>query len=212
VAAALRDDKGTSWPDAHYLSPLHPVLDWAADRALAALGRNEVFAVRGAVDAPTVLLLGTLTNKRGQVVSTAWLTTQFPDSDNPSFALVTPHDSIRDALRTIGWTTPRANPGAVAATDRLQPLIGPAVHQAAAYLEKTVFEAASRDAQQRVDAWRRKLDAWDGQSTVLIRRSEAAASRERIAEERKLTESMAPARQLVRPLLVVVPDTEGELQ
>ncbi|MFB9239644.1 helicase-related protein [Plantactinospora siamensis] len=210
LAAALRDDKGTSWPDAHYLSPLHPVLDWAADRALAALGRNEVFAVRGAVEAPTVLLLGTLTNRRGQVVSTAWLTTQFPISDDSSFALVTPHDSSIDALRTIGWTVPRANPGAVAATERLQPLIGPAVHQAAAYLEKTVFEAASRDAQQRVERWRRKLDAWDGQTAVLIRRSEAAASRERLDEERQLTEAMAPARQLVRPLLVVVPDTEGE--
>ncbi len=62
LAAALADDKPTSWPDAHYLGPLHPVLDWAADRALASLGRNEVFAVRGDVDAPTVLLLGTLTN------------------------------------------------------------------------------------------------------------------------------------------------------
>ena len=50
------------------------MLDWAADRALAILGRNEVFAVRGAVDAPTVLLLGTLTNRRGQVVSAPWLT------------------------------------------------------------------------------------------------------------------------------------------
>ncbi|GAA3766618.1 DEAD/DEAH box helicase [Plantactinospora mayteni] len=212
LAAALRDDKGTSWPDAHYLSPLHPVLDWAADRALAALGRNEVFAVCGEVESSTVLLLGTLTNKRGQVVSTAWLTAQFPIPDDPSFALVTPHDSIRDALQALGWTTPRANPGALATTDHLQPLIRPAVHEAAAYLEKTVFEAARRDAQQRVDAWRRKLDAWDGETAVLIRRSDAAASRERIAEERKLTESMAPARQLVRPLLVVVPDTEGELQ
>jgi superfamily II DNA or RNA helicase len=34
LAAALRDDSDSTWPDAHYLSPLHPVLDWAADRAL----------------------------------------------------------------------------------------------------------------------------------------------------------------------------------
>ncbi|WP_405113489.1 DEAD/DEAH box helicase [Micromonospora sp. NBC_01405] len=210
LAAALRDRSGTTWPDAHYLSPLHPVLDWAADRALAALGRNEVFAVRGAVETPTVLLLGTLTNKRGQVVSTAWLTAQFPAPEDPSFVLVTPHESVRTALQELGWTTPRANPGPVPSIDSLEPLVAPAVHQAAAYLEKNVFEAASRDAQQRVETWRRKLDAWDEGADVLIRRSDVQASRARIDEERELAESMAPSRQLVRPLLVVVPDTEGE--
>ena len=65
------------------------MLDWAADRALASLGRNEVFAVRGDVDDPTVLLLGTLTNRRGQVVSAAWLTVQFPVPANPSSGSVT---------------------------------------------------------------------------------------------------------------------------
>ncbi|MFI2711966.1 helicase-related protein [Micromonospora sp. NPDC018662] len=210
LAGALRDRSGTTWPDAHYLSPLHPVLDWAADRALAALGRNEVFAVRGTVETPTVLLLGTLTNKRGQVVSTAWLTAQFPAPEDPSFVLVTPHESVRTALQELGWTTPRANPGPVPSIDSLEPLVAPAVHQAAAYLEKNVFEAASRDAEQRVETWRRKLDAWDEGADVLIRRSDVQASRARIDEERELAESMAPSRQLVRPLLVVVPDTEGE--
>ena len=37
---ALTDDSDSSWPEAHYLSPLHPVLDWAADRALSKLSRN----------------------------------------------------------------------------------------------------------------------------------------------------------------------------
>ena len=58
LADALGDETGSSWPEAHFLGPLHPVLDWAADRALATLGRNQVFVVRGAVDVPTVLLAG----------------------------------------------------------------------------------------------------------------------------------------------------------
>ena len=58
-----RTSRQSSWPEAHYLGPLHPVLDWAGDRALASLGRNQVFAVRGDVEHPTVLLLGTLTNR-----------------------------------------------------------------------------------------------------------------------------------------------------
>ena len=52
LADALADESGSSWPEAHYLGPLHPVIDWAADRAMASLGRNQVFAVRGAVDRP----------------------------------------------------------------------------------------------------------------------------------------------------------------
>ena len=77
------------------------------------LGRNEVFAVRGDVDCPTVLLLGTLTNRRGQVVAAAWLTVEFPDPDDPAFGLVTPHGSAAEALAALGWDQARSNPGAV---------------------------------------------------------------------------------------------------
>ena len=66
----------------------------------------------------------------------------------------------------------------------------------------------SRDAEQRVEDWRGKIDDWDKGANVLLRRSEVRASRARIDEERELAEMMAPARQLVCPLLVVVPDTE----
>ena len=78
-----REGKGvnnTTWPEAHYLGPLHPVLDWASDRALTALGRNQVFVIRGDVDAPTVLLMGTLTNKRGQLISRVFSSCGVPQS------------------------------------------------------------------------------------------------------------------------------------
>jgi superfamily II DNA or RNA helicase len=208
LAAALRDDSDSTWPDAHYLGPLHPVLDWAADRALAALGRNEVFAVRGVVDAPTVLLLGTLTNRRGQVVSAAWLAAEFPAPDDPSFALVAPHGSAREALRALGWDTVRTNPGPVADIDALQRLIAPAVHEAEKHL-LTVFEAAEQDVARRVEEWSQRLDRWDEEAEALIQRSEVRQRRTSVEQERALVQAMAPDRQLVRPLLVVVPDMEG---
>ncbi|MBT8225808.1 MAG: DEAD/DEAH box helicase [Dactylosporangium sp.] len=209
LAAALRDDSDSAWPDAHYLGPLHPVLDWAADRALAALGRNEVFAVRGTVDAPTVLLLGTLTNRRGQVVSAAWLTAEFPMPDDPSFALVAPHGSAREALRALGWDTARDNPGPVADADTLRRLMAPAVHEAEKHL-LTVFKAAEQDVARRVEESSQRLDRWEDEADVLIQRSEIKQRRTSVAQERELVQAMAPDRQLVRPLLVVVPDTEGE--
>jgi superfamily II DNA or RNA helicase len=208
LAAALRDDNDSTWPDAHYLGPLHPVLDWASDRALAALGRNEVFAVRGAVDAPTVLLLGNLTNRRGQVVSAAWLTAEFPAPDDPSFALVTPHGSVRAALRALGWDTVRNNPGPVADVDALQWLVAPAVNEAEKHL-LTVFEAAGQDVARRVEEWSGRLDRWDKEAEALIQRSDVRQRRTSVEQERALVQAMAPDRQLVRPLLVVVPDTEG---
>ncbi|MEU8020962.1 helicase-related protein [Micromonospora haikouensis] len=207
LAAARREDK-ISWPDAHYLSPLHPVLDWAADRALAALGRNEVFAVRGNVDAPTVLLLGTLTNRRGQVVSTAWLTAEFPTPEAPSFTLISPHESARAALRAIGCDTARNNPAPVPDVEALSQLIAPAVREAEGHL-LNVFEAAERDAAQRVEDWTRRLDDWDAEADVLIQRSDLKQRRTSVEQEKALVQAMAPDRQLVRPLLVVVPDVEG---
>jgi superfamily II DNA or RNA helicase len=211
LAAALRDDSDSTWPDAHYLGPLHPVLDWAADRALAALGRNEVFAVRGAVDAPTMLLLGTLTNRRGQVVSAAWLTAAFPLPDDSSFALISPHGSAREALRALGWDTVRNNPMAVADVDPLQRLVAPAVHEAEKHL-LTVFKAAEQDVTRRVEEWSRRLDNWDEKADVLIQRNDVKQRRTSVAQERAMVQAMAPDRQLVRPLLMVVPDMEGDMR
>ena len=53
-------------------------MDWASDRALAELGRNEVFVVRGDVNAPTVLAQATLTNTLGQVVASSYINVEFP--------------------------------------------------------------------------------------------------------------------------------------
>jgi superfamily II DNA or RNA helicase len=208
LAAALRDAAKLSWPDAHYLAPLHPVLDWAADRALAALGRNEVFAVRGAVDAPTVLLVGTLTNKRGQVVAVAWLTAQYPDQNDSSFALIAPHASVRDALVELGWDQDRTNPGPVDVTN-LKTLVKPAVQQAKRHLG-TLFDAAAKDVASRVEQWSTRLDHWDDEAEALIQRSDLKRRRATVDQERAMVAAMAPDRQLVRPLLIVVPEPGGE--
>ena len=73
----------STWPEAHFLAPLHPVVEWAADRALAELSRDEIFAVRGAVQFPTVLVLVTQSNLRGQVVAASYYTVVFPDPSTP---------------------------------------------------------------------------------------------------------------------------------
>lgn len=108
-----RESDDMSWPEAHYLGPLHPVLDWASDRALYSMSRSEVLVVRGDVDAAQVLLLGTLMNRRGQVVSRAFIAVDFPDPANPTFCLSEPLEDLGEHLSSIGVDAKATNPGPV---------------------------------------------------------------------------------------------------
>lgn len=208
LEAALSDETGTSWPDAHYLSPLHPVLDWAADRALASLNRNEIFAVRGAVEDPTVLLVGTLTNRRGHVVAATWLTVAFPNPGDPTFSLVTPHASAREAVAAVGWGGGRSNTGAVAGLGALTALVGPAVREASVQMTG-LLASAEDDISRRVADWTDRLSRWDHEADSLIQRGDLSRTRASVAREKELVDAMNPDSQLVRPLLVVVPENGG---
>jgi superfamily II DNA or RNA helicase len=201
---ALTDESKSSWPEAHYLGPLHPVIDWAADRAMASLGRNQVFAVRGDVEHPTILLLGTLTNRRGQIVASSYLTAEFPNPTNPGFVIVTPHESATAMADSVGYTETASNPGAVAGTAALRPLIAHAVRSAAAEMA-AVFAAAQDAITLRVQEWSRRVTDWTVEADALVQRSDLRQRRVSVAEEQAIADRMVPERQLVRPLLIVVP-------
>nr|WP_281497482.1 helicase-related protein [Ornithinimicrobium sp. F0845] len=200
---ALSDESDSTWPEAHFLGPLHPVLDWISDRALASLGRNEVFAVRGEVDTPSVLLLGSLTNRAGHTVTSAWLQVEFP-SGEPGFAVVQPHVSPESMLGSLGITGQMSNPGAVAQATALNRFIPVAVREAQQYL-RNAFTEAEADARARVDAWVNRAQHWTEEADALIQRSQIKTRRMSVAEEQRLAREQAPDRQLVRPLLLVVP-------
>jgi superfamily II DNA or RNA helicase len=204
LADALTDDSDSSWPEAHYLGPLHPVIDWAADRAMASLGRNQVFAARGDVDHPTVLLLGTLTNRRGQVVASSYLTAEFPNPANPRFCVVTPHESATGMTESVGYADKASNPGAVAGAGALQPLVRQAAQSAAAEMAAT-FAAAQDAITERVREWSRRVTDWTAEADALIQRSELRQRRVSIEVEQSIAARMVPERQLIRPLLIVVP-------
>jgi ERCC4-related helicase len=204
LADATTDKSDSSWPEAHYLGPLHPVIDWAADRAMASLGRNQVFAVRGTVDHPTFLLLGTLTNRRGHVVASAFLTAEFPNPGNPSFCIVTAHESAATMAAAVGFNGTASNPGPVARAEALQPLIAPAVRSAASEMS-ALFAAAREAVTLRVKEWSRRTADWTHEADALVQRRELRQRRVSIEDEQAIAARMFPERQLVRPLLAVVP-------
>jgi superfamily II DNA or RNA helicase len=203
--ANARSGESTSlWPEAHYLSPLHPALDWAADRALSSLGRNQVFAVEGPMEQPALLLHGALTNARGQMVASAFIVTTYPNPGNPAFALAQPFATAREALLELGVADHQANRGALGDGSTLTRYVRPGVEAARDTLS-TVVASAEKDVKARVERWSERVNAWDEEAGALVQRSEVKSRRRRVDQEKALADSMLPDQQVVRPLLLVVP-------
>ena len=188
---------GSTWPKAHFLGPLHPVTDWATDRALASLSSGQITAIEGDVDMPTVLLMATLTNKRGQVVSRAFVTVaggMLPKTIEDPVAW----------LRGIGLTGNAINPDTLTPPDNAQELVASSVEVASDQLQP-MMAAARNHASQRIKYWIDRADQWqhakDDSQTVL----RAGRSANLIAEERALIASLEPDRELIRPLVLVLP-------
>jgi hypothetical protein len=211
VLAEARDNPSSStlWPEAHYLGPLHPVLDWVSDRALGKLGRNEIFAVTAAVESPTVLLIGTLTNRRGQVVASSFMTVEVPDPTSPGMGFVRVHANAQEALSSLGLLEQLVNANSVTDIGELQAMIAPAVASAKAQMIG-VSTAAAENVHDRIDAWSTRVSDWQQGAAALAQLPGLQINRATVEQERAIAESMKPDQTLVRPLLVVVPPTTPE--
>lgn len=207
-ARDVQAETKTAWPEAHFLGPLHPVIEWASDRALAELGRDQVFAVRGDVEGLTVLVQAVLTNKRGQTVATSYSTEMFLNPDNLDGVLSETHPSAEQAVKAVSLST--ANTGDISNSAELQRFVGAAVRQAEKTAEAHV-EAVRQETHDRVDAWHRRAKSWRMNADALFAhgvgagRKQLSARREGVNEEDELATTMLPDRVLVRPFLVVVP-------
>lgn len=208
LVAARRDESTSLWPEAHYLSPLHPSLEWAADRALESLGRNELFAVDGPNDEASLLLQGTLTNTRGQIVSSTFLVATFPEPDDPSFAPTKSYASLAEALAAMGFADDQVNRNLLAARTDLDQYVAPAVRAARAALDGVV-EAAASSVVARVERWNERVSNWENDADALVQRAEIKTRRLQVDEEKALVATMTPDQRAVRPLLLVVPVEGG---
>lgn len=196
----------TIWPKAHYLGPLHPVSEWASDRALASMARLEVPAVRGDVMAPTVMVMGTLMNRRGQVVTRAFRAVTFLGSLPAGTNLDDPYAWLRETGLRPGAT----NPGPLSGTEEWTPLVARAVAEARSALEE-VFTEATAEAERRIDAWKTRSTHWQEQLDLTGTTAMTRHLSGRVEEERALAEQLRPEQRLCRPLLVAVPaDTATE--
>lgn len=211
-----RDAAGSasSWPEAHFLGPLHPVLDWAADKALSRFGRNEVPVATGAVDSPVVIGLGTLSNQRGQVVLRSLIGLTFYDVDFPP--TIVEEDAVRELLQKAGVRDGGINTGRGFDVDALQGLVPRAVEEMRAYLglikvqRSMLLAEPLMRASARIKRWRAGSDALAAQL-----RPPHRAKVERDIEahgnqaQRLVAELTARDEPMLRVLAVIVPEEEG---
>jgi hypothetical protein len=137
-------------------------------------------------------------------VASAYLSAEFPKPANPGFCIVTPYESATAMAAEVGYAVTASNPGPVAGIDALQPLIAHAVRSSAAEMA-SVFAAAQDAISDRVTEWSRRATDWAEEADALIQRSELVQRRVSVKAEKDIAARMVPERQLVRPLLVVVP-------
>lgn len=190
-----RKSEETNWPSAHYLGPLHPVLDWASDRALASISRNEVLAIRGDVDEPTYLMLGTISNRRGQLLNRTFIKVEY------GFPGGLP--SLSEFLKDVGLIGKPSNAGPVDVS-AVQAEFVKAVDTAESYLQqqRSLLVDAS---EQRLADWLERAERWSAESSALVQRAEVRERQDRVKAEQELAEDMRPEQLLVRPLLVILP-------
>ena len=171
--------------------------DWATDRALASLSAGQITAINGDVPAPTVLLMATLTNKRGQVVSRAFVAVM--DGMIPQ--------DVPDPiawLRSIGLTEDAINPGTLELPENAHDLIAKSVQVATGQLQPMM--AAARDhAHDRIGYWIQRANDWNAAKKDVTTTARVGRSASLIDEEKALIASLEPDRELIRPLVLILP-------
>ena len=146
-----RNATNSKWPTIGYLSPLHPVVEWAVDRVLLNVSRNEVPLIAGSVSEPIVLIQGLYSNNAGRPQIVEWL------AINPRTGTA---DDMFDVLERAGVGPNMTNPGNIKVPPDAQQLIQQAVKHAMDELprrrEKHDEEVARllRDPQRRLEKWK----------------------------------------------------------
>ncbi|MGP6175207.1 DEAD/DEAH box helicase [Corynebacterium sp. A21] len=196
--AARTGDSSSTWPSAHFLGPLHPVGEWAADRALSSMSRRRIPAFSGDVPAPTVLLMATLSNRRGQVISRAFVaaTSRFEAKILP--------DSIH-WLKQVGLGKNAVSVGGVKVPEDIKNLITDTVEAARGQISP-MMSAARSQADERIKHWLTRAEAWEsGRSDVSQTSLKLNESSQLITQQKSLANALEPDRELIRPLALIMP-------
>ncbi len=194
----------TAWPDVHYLAPIHPVLDWAAERAVARFGRNAIPVLSGDVDSPVYLTQAVWANELGRPAIAHWGAIRgLPDAPEV--------DDFDQALDSAGITEGATNPG-LRSEDfaDAQAHVVKAVDFATEHLRNKRDEIEA-DLLRRIENYRQSLKSWEQAALSIVkdpkRRSGSKLTIAETSDESlALIDSQAAAGDpFVRVVAVIVP-------
>ncbi|WP_435594791.1 helicase-related protein [Tsukamurella tyrosinosolvens] len=142
------------WPDVHFLAPIHPVLDWAGDRAIGRFGRNEVPVVCGSVEQPHLLTQAVWSNEAGRPAISYWGAV----TGLPGKPVMTEFETV---VRDAGLTEAAGNPGIPDdLIEPLRPLVPIAIDAATDHIRRRRDEF-ERDLLDRIERYRADLRSWE---------------------------------------------------
>lgn len=153
--------ENTAWPNVHFLASIHPVLDWAAERAVARFGRNAIPMLSGSVDSPVYLTQAVWANELGRPAIAHWGAVRgLPD--HPEVG------DFDDALDATGISEGATNPG-LNADDfaEAQYHVGAAVNSAREHLREKRDEIEA-DLLRRIDSYRQNLKTWEQAALSIV--------------------------------------------
>ncbi|WIM87437.1 DEAD/DEAH box helicase [Candidatus Mycobacterium wuenschmannii] len=149
------------WPDVHFLAPIHPVLDWAAERAVARFGRIAIPVLSGDVDSPVYLTQAVWANELGKPAIAHWGAIRgLPD--RPDIG------DFDEALDAAGITEGAVNPGLDTSDFAdAQYHVAVAVDAATEHL-RDKRDDIEADLIRRVDSYRQSLTTWEQAALSIV--------------------------------------------
>ena len=186
-AVAEAGEAGTAWPEVHYLGPQHPVLDWLSDKILFQSGRNTALALPADVEAPTVLISGLWTNRRGEAIAESWLAATIKGSD----VQLAP---MAETLDAAGVTSGMVNAGWDGDLKEVEAVL-PAVLEAATGHLQAEMEQQHRTVQTQLDQTSRRLGAWQRSAEELAQQMKESPRKQQRLKE--IADSKAQVEQLI---------------
>ena len=163
------DSTGTAWPEVHFLSPQHPVLDWLADKLLYRIERNQAIAIPCDVDVPTVLMSGVWSNQMGEPIASAWLAATVEDG------LVTFSD-LFETLAAAGVVDKMVNPDWEGDFKQIEANL-PAVTAAVVSYLSDQMEDQLAAVHDRLEATRERLQRWQIQAELVAKEMSSGESK-----------------------------------
>lgn len=176
----MRQKKQTTWPELSYVSEIHPLLDWLADKALVRLGRKEAPIITAEVDEPVFLVQGVYCNQLGQPTVVEWMAVR----GLPNDPVIEP---MEQTLRNVGVHPDMPNPRAEVDVEALEKLVPEAITTARTHLEQRRAEY-DESIVDPLQAYRDRVDEWEqlaleiSTSRTTSVRDAATTQRNRIAE------------------------------